>query len=194
MSAPFTFTSIHKRLRMTVVPADIDHNRRKVLGKRAEFEGGKFTTSDPEIVEFIRNDGWYGVKVFETEEQARRDPRSEAQQEAVDAAADVAESTAAAPPIKPLAAPDDRLAELEQKLEAAYRLIDSLSAQAGGPAPDADPDAGEDGDPDGDAVDDLTAHDVDPDEDGFYTCPYDDCDKRLSNRGALSGHLKTHRK
>uniref|UniRef100_A0A832I0G2 Uncharacterized protein n=1 Tax=Eiseniibacteriota bacterium TaxID=2212470 RepID=A0A832I0G2_UNCEI len=37
-------------------------------GKTAEFDHGVFTTSDPEIIEFLRNDRSYGIDYFENQD------------------------------------------------------------------------------------------------------------------------------
>lgn len=70
-NAPVTFYSKYAKLRVVVVArTKMLVENRFVLGpgKTAEFDRGQYTTTDPEIIEFLRNDRAYGVDFFENQD------------------------------------------------------------------------------------------------------------------------------
>lgn len=65
-----TFYSKYTKLRVVVIPRSkmiVDGRFMNTGGKTAEFDRGTYTTTDPEIIEFLRNDRSYGVDYFESE-------------------------------------------------------------------------------------------------------------------------------
>lgn len=195
---PFVFTSRHGRLRLTATGFHPDYDparKRNMPGKTLRFEGGRAETRDPDIIEHVRSHWRYGISVFETEEQARLDPRvvfegaePSAEQQALDTATEAAMSQGTLPPVPTMhGLTPEQLAEAAALYKTATAAADAKAESNGATEPPAD------------ASDEIDFGAVEPAEDGFFDCPYPGCEaaangKRFTTKGALIGHSRTHAK